>query len=56
MLVKNYVVCLFKIICTLVNYVGENFSACWRKTFSLASLMLVKDIGEKCMLVKYVCR
>ena len=28
-------------ICMLVNYVGENFSVCWRKVFSL-----VKDVGE----------
>ena len=47
-------ICSFKIICTLVNYVGENFSVCWRKAFLLAVLMLVKDIDEKCMLVKYV--
>ena len=33
-------ICSFKIICMLVNYVGENFSVCWWKVFSL---------------VKYVC-
>ena len=36
----------------LVNDVGENYSACWRKVFLLAILMMVKDVGEKCMLVK----
>ena len=37
-------ICSFKIICMLVNYVGENFSVCWRKVFSLTVLMLVKNI------------
>ena len=37
-------ICSLKIICMLVNYVGENFSVCWRKVFSLTVLMLVKNI------------
>ena len=46
-------ICSFKIKSTLVNYVCENFSVCWQIAFSLAVLKLVKDIGEKCMLVKF---
>ena len=38
-------ICSLKIICMLVNYVGENFSVRWRNVFSLAVLMLVKDVG-----------
>ena len=56
-------ICSFKIICMLVNYVGENFNVCWRKVF-LSKLyvcwwkMLLKNLcwwnyfTEICMLVK----
>ena len=33
------------LVLMLVNYVGENFSVRWRNVFSLAVLMLVKDVG-----------
>ena len=51
----------FKIICMLVNNVGENSYVCWRKVFLLTTYivciysiycMLVKYVSEKCMLVK----
>ena len=56
-------ICSFKIICMLVNYVGENFDVCWWKVFLLTKYvcwwkMLVKNLcwwnyfTEICMLVK----
>ena len=58
-------ICSFKIICMLVNYVGENFDVCWWKVFLLKKYvcwwkMLVKlfhwnvhvDQNFFCMLVK----
>ena len=56
-------ICSFKIICMLVNYVGENFDVCWWKVFLMTKYvcwwkMLVKNLcwwnyfTEICMLVK----
>ena len=56
-------ICSFKIICMLVNYVGENFDVCWWKVFLMTKYvcwwkMLVKNVcwwnyfTEICMLVK----
>ena len=47
-------ICSFKIICMLVNYVGENFSVCWWKVFSLVKYVCWWEVyvGEICMLVK----
>ena len=43
-------ICSFKIICMLVNYVGENFDVCWWKVF-----LLTKYVCWWKMLVKNVC-
>ena len=47
-------ICSFKIICMLVNYVGENFSVCWWKVFLLVKYVCWWEVyvGEICMLVK----
>ena len=43
-------ICSFKIICMLVNYVGENFDVCWWKVF-----LMTKYVCWWKMLVKNVC-